>query len=831
MRICLKNVLNNELWREIIITSLFSLPILLTLPLIGLRLADLSWTWYLARVVSLFVYTALASTIYLLVFRKHISPVRSPLRGKLGWLVIGFVLALLLRYAFGLNVALSLLIGLMVNLAIVLVLRSDLLWDFLFSSLVMGLFYLFLFKISHLNSAVSQIDYWFTSGVTGITVWSVPIEELLLAFVLGGMIGPIYLAIKNKAVVDSPVDYYTSKAKKAVSLLLSFILLVSVVIFLRYMLISPNLVEASSVGNPQVVNLNQELRFDFDYPVNRKDLVYQITPSVEGEWVFEDNLLQKHFFRTLIFRPESIYQPNTEYIVQINNVSNVFGRGKKQYTQKFSASGLPTVRETSVNDGDQEVGICQEFKVSLDQPNLGFAQFNFRIQPEVELGVIELEDKKEYQLKPKQCLNQGNNYSLEIERSLIARNQNNEIIKAFSPETIKKIFFATKNAPNITQYSPKGSMILVDNKQVSISFSEEMSPEAVQSFVTISPNTEGNWSWNDSKNLQFVAANNWQYGTNYQIKIGKGLKDLQGGYLQEDVVLGFSTIGRVKVTGNWPSNGASGVVANSKIKVQFNQEVDHASAQALFSIYPEVSGSFSWEGNTMYFAPNGLEKDSSYAVLVGAGVKSIHGLDSEAGYKINFETEISTTMLDIPLDYQDRALSCELASLKMALNYRGLGVSENELIDRVGFDPTVRDGSIWGDPDNAFVGSIDGKQNSTGYGVHWDPLRAVANAYRSASVISGQSVTRVSEEIQRGNPVVVWGVMGAGKPDQWTTPSGKVINTVIGEHVRLVIGYTGKASNPLSFIINDPIKGRIKWTRSQFESNWAVFGNKGVVVY
>lgn len=819
--------------KEMLMTILFAVPVLFVIPLIEQGLASKGIVWYFYRIFSILSYTSFASVIYLLVFRRHISPIQNPLRKKLGWLVVGIIVALILRYFFALNFALAILIGLFINLAIVLILRSDLIWDFLFSSIVMGVFYLVLFKLSHLNLAVSQMGYWFTGGVTGITVWSVPIEELLLAFVLGGMLGPIYLAVKDQADVQDVNIKYINKPKKVVSLILSVLLLSAVAFFLRIMVLSPSLVQAQEVVSGQnTIDLNQELKFDFDYPVNRKEIIYQISPTVEGEWFFEDNLIKKHFFKTLTFRPEGVYQPNQEYTVEIKNVSNVFGRGAKNYTQKFTAKGLPTVAEASVKDGEKDYNICGQITVNLDQANLGFAQFSFAITPETELEVVENANKKEYLLKPKQCLQQGTNYSLKVERELVIRNLGGDVTQVNPPEQVYLANFTTKNSPNIASYSPKGGAVLVDEKVISISFTENMASGAVGDLVSISPSIDGVWNWVDAKNLRFVSSGNLLYGTNYSIKISKGLKDVLGGYLPSDVTLGFSTIGRVKISSNWPANGAVGVAANARIKMQFNQEVDHISAESLFVIYPSKEGAFSWEGTTLYFSPNGgFEKNSSYSASLQAGVKSIKGLDSDTGYKINFETEISTTMLNIAYDHQDRALSCELASLKMALNYRGLGVSENELINAVGFDPTERNGNVWGDPDQAFVGSIDGKQNSTGYGVHWDPIRSVAGMYRGSSVLSGQPSTAISKEIERDNPVVIWGSMGAGKADQWTTPSGKVINTIIGEHVRLVIGYTGRADNPLSFIINDPIVGRIKWSRSQFDNNWSVFGNKGVVVY
>lgn len=166
----------------------------------------------------------------------------------------------------------------------------------------------------------------------------------------------------------------------------------------------------------------------------------------------------------------------------------------------------------------------------------------------------------------------------------------------------------------------------------------------------------------------------------------------------------------------------------------------------------------------------------------------------------------------------------------MTLNYKGVATSENDIMAIVGFDPTPRSNNIWGDPNQTFVGSITGKQNSTGYGVHWGPIARAANHYRSSEAFSGWSASDLAREIQSGNPVIIWGTFGNARPDSWTTPQGKRINAWYGEHTRVVIGFRGPADNPTGFILNDPLAGRLNWTDNQLSGNWGRFSNSGVAV-
>ncbi|GEM_PF-870901 len=188
-------------------------------------------------------------------------------------------------------------------------------------------------------------------------------------------------------------------------------------------------------------------------------------------------------------------------------------------------------------------------------------------------------------------------------------------------------------------------------------------------------------------------------------------------------------------------------------------------------------------------------------------------------------------ILSIKLDYQDRPLSCEAAALKMALAGRGVKVTETQIMNIVGYDKTPHRGDVWGDPDMAFVGSIDGHQNTTGYGVHWGPIARTARTWRPGSkAFVGGTVTTLTAAIDADSPVVIWGTIGSAYYNPWKTTSGKTVKAWKGEHARTLIGYIGPADNPTSFVINDPVVGRVTWSRATLEANWKRFDNSGVIV-
>lgn len=186
--------------------------------------------------------------------------------------------------------------------------------------------------------------------------------------------------------------------------------------------------------------------------------------------------------------------------------------------------------------------------------------------------------------------------------------------------------------------------------------------------------------------------------------------------------------------------------------------------------------------------------------------------------------------LTVPLDYQDQPLSCEAAALKMALAAKGVKVSESQIMKIVGYDPTPHRGNVWGDPQVAFVGNIAGKQNTTGYGVYWEPIARAANTWRTTKIITNGTFADLTSAIDAGQAVVIWGTLGKAYRDDWTTPAGKKIVAWKGEHARTLIGYIGPAAHPTSFIINDPVVGRVTWSAATMRSNWSSFSNSAVIV-
>ena len=198
-------------------------------------------------------------------------------------------------------------------------------------------------------------------------------------------------------------------------------------------------------------------------------------------------------------------------------------------------------------------------------------------------------------------------------------------------------------------------------------------------------------------------------------------------------------------------------------------------------------------------------------------------------------------MLAIKIDYQDHALSCEAAALKMALGYEGIKIDELTLIRYMTDDlrPARFDAwghlVAWGDPARAYVGNPDGKiERYTGYGVYSAPvaraaIRAGARVVTSGAGLYGTPVppSAVYNAVLDGHPVVVWisNTYHDVPLHRYTAFDGAQVWYTLTEHAVTVIGV-----RPGGVLINDPWFGQAWHSKAQFESAYRTFDDMAVVI-
>lgn len=170
--------------------------------------------------------------------------------------------------------------------------------------------------------------------------------------------------------------------------------------------------------------------------------------------------------------------------------------------------------------------------------------------------------------------------------------------------------------------------------------------------------------------------------------------------------------------------------------------------------------------------------------------------------------------------------NCETAALSMLLRARRVRVDQVKLqrqLPRSGpLDPR---GGIWGDPQQGFVGRVEGGGPAGGYGVYQRPIKRLAKRRGVRLVdMSGPAATAIYRRLLSGRPLMVWVGLADGPYETWRTPAGKRITGNLNEHAVVL---TGMSSSGLA--VNDPLTGqREQWSRAQFELMWQRLGRRAL---
>lgn len=321
--------------------------------------------------------------------------------------------------------------------------------------------------------------------------------------------------------------------------------------------------------------------------------------------------------------------------------------------------------------------------------------------------------------------------------------------------------------------------------------------------------------------------------TAYKYKVRQGALSQDKATLVGDRTFQINTNGALGVVKFSPANP---VPLDAQFIVEFNQVISSATLGEL-KISPGLAGSWTKDGKKAIFRPsNKLAPQTTYQITVAKGAKPKFGLPLAKKYIYSLTSAPETTQLNVPYFKQELNVTCEAAALRMALAFYGYNYDENDILQKFGYFPRVRDidKNFWDDPKEIFVGLADGKQNTTGYGVHAGPVATASRALgRPADSFSNVSVQFIAEQIRANHPVILWGYYKIAQKDTWDSPNGPV-EAYKGEHVRTVTGVVGSVASPIGFFLNDPYKGQIYWSATELAANLNILGalsNQAVVVY
>jgi uncharacterized protein YvpB len=190
----------------------------------------------------------------------------------------------------------------------------------------------------------------------------------------------------------------------------------------------------------------------------------------------------------------------------------------------------------------------------------------------------------------------------------------------------------------------------------------------------------------------------------------------------------------------------------------------------------------------------------------------------------------SSRAISVPWYHQQYVLSCEEASLRMALAYHGVVVNDTDVLNVIGIDWVhYWAGPGGGDPFRSFVGDPNGSEiTQTGYGTYFPTIVGAAGHFSAPARAGGLIAPGdVYIWVLQGYPVVVWTTF------DWQTPPRHdyVAYDGVGipyagpdEHAVTVVGV-----DPGRVLVNDPDRGQYWIDKSQFQAAYGVYGGMAVV--
>lgn len=576
----------------------------------------------------------------------------------------------------------------------------------------------------------------------------------------------------------------------------------------------PGVVVTTPVRGSYMDSGEQVIEIEFDLPFDEDNIKFNVSPDVEGEWKFEDVSGILPLKRKARFYPKESFFPDNEVVIYVVGLRQWWSKGQEhEHAIEFRSPKIPDITAVIPGDLSENVPVECGVLVEYDSPVGKFVDIKIEIDPVAEFD-LEENGKHSYELKFEEALGQDQEYKIDIYRTPRSYDvENGDDIEIGDTEKIQTVTFKTVTTPLVSSYEPKGDSVLADSV-IKVVFDQPMDHESVEEHFSIEPSVEGEITWSNEKTFVLTPKDPLKKETDFKVLFQKGILSEYAGTTEEDISIKFKTIGKVKVSAFSPVSGSYGLEPSStNVVVEFNQKVDHASAQQHFSISPAVAGSFAWEGNKLiYYTAGKINYSTRYNVGISAGVKTVDGLDSTENFNYYFVTRDNIFTLAVPWYKQQEGFSCNLAAARMALAYRGVYVSESQIKSAIG---------TGGDPNVNWV---------AGYGVHWGPVASYIGNYRNVSVKSGWNVAALAKEVEKGNPVIVWWYNRYSQPaGSFTLESGAT--GYKGMHSEVVRGFVGNSSNPTSLMTNDPWRGQLTYNQSLFVSTWAYLGYTAVVVY
>lgn len=198
----------------------------------------------------------------------------------------------------------------------------------------------------------------------------------------------------------------------------------------------------------------------------------------------------------------------------------------------------------------------------------------------------------------------------------------------------------------------------------------------------------------------------------------------------------------------------------------------------------------------------------------------------------NIAITSDNNLIDVPLlnqmDPPRLKAGCEVTSLAMLLNFKGVMVSKNDLAQQIARVPFKYSNGYFGNPNSGFVGNME---DGPGLGVYHGPIFDLANKYVNGKVedLTSQPFDLILQKVASGNPIWVINTKTFAPISDlqtWQTSQGAV-DITYNMHSVVITGFDTE-----NIYINNPygFKNQ-KVNRENFIKAWDQMGKQAIVIY
>ncbi len=174
---------------------------------------------------------------------------------------------------------------------------------------------------------------------------------------------------------------------------------------------------------------------------------------------------------------------------------------------------------------------------------------------------------------------------------------------------------------------------------IAVNFSGRMDTASVHSAYSISPVTNGNFSFGYSQ-LIFQPSRGLLPGTIYTVTIGNTARAYDGTVIAQPFTFSFSTQ-PFEISSTYPNDGDIGVSKQSYITVNFQCGIDTSTISSAFTIQPAVAGTFSsyYNSSFQFLHTEPFSGNTVYTVRISKALKTYSGGNLPEDYIFSFTTE------------------------------------------------------------------------------------------------------------------------------------------------------------------------------------------------